>query len=160
VKIQFHALSTDSIRKLVPNASKWILNASLGQVGRAQELLAWESDGVRDRAQKFLTLLLTSVDITDEGTRALFPIREQTFIFIRLLSTLVRDLIWWNHFNQVEGLINVDRLQWIQKFSSQYTKNLDWLFQKIQSMEFHLKQNADPNLVFESFLIEARNEAN
>jgi DNA polymerase-3 subunit delta' len=160
VKINFQPLSLSSLRKITPDAPAWILNASYGQVGRAMDLISWNTLGLRDKAEKLLTFLKLPVDLSREELRSLIPSREQAPVLLRFLSSLVRDVIWWHESHCLDGIIHIDRMVWIQDFSSSYQKNLHALFKGLQDLESHILYNADVTLMFEKFFVERSHEPN
>lgn len=156
VKIQFRALSTSSLRKIVPQAPLWILNASHGQVGRIQELVSWNSAGYRDTAEQLLRAL-TSDDpqVIDDKFRSSMSNREQGLMIIRFMESFIRDFIWWKQSRFADGIINIDKLSWIKEFCDVYSQDLDHLFDLAQKLELQLRKNCDGILSLDSFLIEA-----
>jgi len=157
VKVTFQPLSPSAIRKIVPDAPTWVLNASYGQVGRAHELIRWHHQGFRESAEKILRQVLEPLDLNSEILRSAIPDRDDALIILKLLSSFVRDAIWLHNYKNPQGLINLDRLNWLKEFASTYPFDLTQLFFSIQNLDSKVRHHADLTLSFESFFIEVTN---
>lgn len=156
VRVNFRPLSVEELRLLTPNAPDWALHAAFGQVGRVQELVEWGQKGYRDDALFILRMMGEKpIPLFDERMRKIISDRNGALVTTRHLVSYLRDMMFLSVGPETQNLINFDQKDHLTWCLEHLPGRIDSWFKKAQGLEALLKQNVDPQLAFENFILES-----
>jgi DNA polymerase III subunit delta' len=167
VPIIFRPLNLSELKLLSPQAPLWALHSSYGQVGRIENLILWDKQGLRDKATIMLSLLesRSSVSLPSKDSKTFkenffssLSHKETSLNLLKCLQSLIRDLFLWRTTQSTDGLLNIDRLPWIQSFNLSFQGSVDDLATELQILEKKLYAHVEGSLAFESFILSITNK--
>ncbi len=153
--LQFHALSTNDLRKIKPSLPEWSYNASHGQVDRLLQLTS--SDGIERRTEslQFLEQFFSDAEfLIHGGWRLQAKDKSWSLAAIQAWLQMISQSVQAKALGILDSkVISTDHVKYFKMLESTTSEKLLELANDLLQAEKEILSNSDPVLIFEKMWV-------